>query len=76
MFSTKFLDIPPLVSAGGTLVLPGSKSISNRLLLRAAVCDKAAAQLKSTAWAVGRPSRQPNSSWAMLARRYARSPPR
>ena len=37
MFSTKFLDIPPLVSAGGTLVLPGSKSISNRLLLLAAL---------------------------------------
>ena len=38
MFSTAFLDIPHLVSAGGTVVLPGSKSISNRLLLLAALC--------------------------------------
>jgi 3-phosphoshikimate 1-carboxyvinyltransferase len=29
------LDIPPLVSAGGTVSLPGSKSISNRVLLLA-----------------------------------------
>ena len=38
MFSTAFLDIPHLVSAGGTVVLPGSKSISNRVLLLAALC--------------------------------------
>ena len=37
MFSTAFLDIPPLASAGGTLVLPGSKSISNRVLLLSAL---------------------------------------
>ncbi len=37
MFSTEFLDIPPLRSAGGTMVLPGSKSISNRVLLLAAL---------------------------------------
>ena len=37
MFSTEFLDIPPLTSAGGSIVLPGSKSISNRLLLLAAL---------------------------------------
>lgn len=37
MFSTEFLDIPPLRSASGTLVLPGSKSISNRVLLLAAL---------------------------------------
>jgi 3-phosphoshikimate 1-carboxyvinyltransferase len=37
MFSSAFLDIPPLASAGGTVVLPGSKSISNRLLLLAAL---------------------------------------
>jgi 3-phosphoshikimate 1-carboxyvinyltransferase len=37
MFSTAFLDIPPLESAGGTVVLPGSKSISNRVLLLAAL---------------------------------------
>ena len=37
MFATEFLDIPPLASAGGTVVLPGSKSISNRLLLLAAL---------------------------------------
>jgi 3-phosphoshikimate 1-carboxyvinyltransferase len=39
MFSTEFLDIPPLASAGGTLVLPGSKSISNRVLLLSALCE-------------------------------------
>src|SRR5487761_2062199 len=37
MFSTAFLDIPPLTSAGGTIVLPGSKSISNRMLLLSAL---------------------------------------
>jgi 3-phosphoshikimate 1-carboxyvinyltransferase len=37
MFSTAFLDIPPLAAAGGTIVLPGSKSISNRLLLLSAL---------------------------------------
>ena len=37
MFSTEFLDIPPLASAGGRLVLPGSKSISNRVLLLSAL---------------------------------------
>jgi 3-phosphoshikimate 1-carboxyvinyltransferase len=31
------LDIPPLTSAGGTVQLPGSKSISNRVLLLAAL---------------------------------------
>ena len=39
MFSTEFLDIPPLASAQGTVTLPGSKSISNRVLLLAALCD-------------------------------------
>src|SRR5438270_2214522 len=37
MFTTAFLDIPPLESAAGTVVLPGSKSISNRVLLLAAL---------------------------------------
>ena len=37
MFHTEFLDIPPLASAGGTVTLPGSKSISNRVLLLAAL---------------------------------------
>jgi 3-phosphoshikimate 1-carboxyvinyltransferase len=37
MFSTAFLDIPPLASASGHLLLPGSKSISNRVLLLAAL---------------------------------------
>jgi 3-phosphoshikimate 1-carboxyvinyltransferase len=37
MFTTKFLDIPPLDSAAGTVTLPGSKSISNRVLLLAAL---------------------------------------
>jgi len=35
MFSTPFLDLPPLQSAAGTVALPGSKSISNRVLLLA-----------------------------------------
>jgi 3-phosphoshikimate 1-carboxyvinyltransferase len=35
MFTSRFLDIPPLQSAGGTVRLPGSKSISNRVLLLA-----------------------------------------
>ena len=39
MFSTPFIDIPPLDGAQGTLVLPGSKSISNRLLLLAALAE-------------------------------------
>ena len=37
MFSTEFLDIPPLDGAAGTVALPGSKSISNRVLLLAAL---------------------------------------
>ncbi len=37
MLTTVFLDIPNLASAGGTLVLPGSKSISNRVLLLSAL---------------------------------------
>ena len=39
MFATEFLDVPPLSTAGGTLTLPGSKSISNRVLLLSALCD-------------------------------------
>jgi 3-phosphoshikimate 1-carboxyvinyltransferase len=38
MFATEFLDLPPLLSASGTVVLPGSKSISNRVLLLSALC--------------------------------------
>ena len=37
MFSTPFLDLPPLQSAAGTVTLPGSKSISNRVLLLSAL---------------------------------------
>ena len=37
MFTTEFLDLPPLTSAHGSVVLPGSKSISNRVLLLAAL---------------------------------------
>lgn len=37
MFATAFLDIPPLTSAGGSVSLPGSKSISNRVLLLSAL---------------------------------------
>jgi len=39
MYSTAFLDVPPLQSAHGTVTLPGSKSISNRVLLLAALCQ-------------------------------------
>jgi len=38
MFATDFLDLPPLAGAQGRVVLPGSKSISNRVLLLAALC--------------------------------------
>lgn len=41
MYRTVFLDIPPLMRAAGTVRLPGSKSISNRVLLLAALCDGA-----------------------------------
>ncbi len=37
MYSIDHLDIPPLKSAGGSVRLPGSKSISNRVLLLAAL---------------------------------------
>ncbi len=33
MTKTDFLDLPPVSTARGTLRLPGSKSISNRVLL-------------------------------------------
>src|SRR4051794_33013672 len=39
MFSTAFLDLPPLEEAAGTVTLPGSKSISNRVLLLAALSE-------------------------------------
>jgi 3-phosphoshikimate 1-carboxyvinyltransferase len=39
MFSTEFLDVPALRGAAGTVTLPGSKSISNRVLLLAALCQ-------------------------------------
>ena len=39
MFSTEFLDLPALDSASGTVTLPGSKSISNRVLLLSALCQ-------------------------------------
>jgi 3-phosphoshikimate 1-carboxyvinyltransferase len=37
MYSIPFLDLPPLRGAAGTVRLPGSKSISNRVLLLAAL---------------------------------------
>jgi 3-phosphoshikimate 1-carboxyvinyltransferase len=37
MTSANFTDLPPLLSASGTITLPGSKSISNRVLLLAAL---------------------------------------
>ena len=39
MFTTAFLDLPPLEEAAGTVTLPGSKSISNRVLLLAALSE-------------------------------------
>ena len=39
MFDTEFLDIPALRSVSGAVRLPGSKSISNRVLLLAALCE-------------------------------------
>jgi 3-phosphoshikimate 1-carboxyvinyltransferase len=39
MYSLPFLDLPPLVRAGGTVTLPGSKSISNRVLLLAGLAE-------------------------------------
>jgi 3-phosphoshikimate 1-carboxyvinyltransferase len=39
MTSENFLDLPPLMSARGTVRLPGSKSISNRVLLLAALAQ-------------------------------------
>ncbi|HEV7576134.1 MAG TPA: 3-phosphoshikimate 1-carboxyvinyltransferase, partial [Caldimonas sp.] len=35
MFTTRFLDLPPLRAVAGTVRVPGSKSISNRALLLA-----------------------------------------
>ena len=39
MFATKFLDLPALESAAGAVTLPGSKSVSNRVLLLAALSE-------------------------------------
>ena len=39
MTSENFLDLPPLLSARGTIRLPGSKSISNRILLLSALAQ-------------------------------------
>ncbi|PZP29334.1 MAG: bifunctional 3-phosphoshikimate 1-carboxyvinyltransferase/cytidylate kinase [Roseateles depolymerans] len=39
MFKIPFLDLPPLRSAAGTVRLPGSKSISNRVLLLAGLAE-------------------------------------
>jgi 3-phosphoshikimate 1-carboxyvinyltransferase len=41
MYKIAHLDLPPLQSAGGSVKLPGSKSISNRVLLLAALCEGA-----------------------------------
>ena len=39
MYAIPFLDLPPLHAAAGTLRLPGSKSISNRVLLLAGLSE-------------------------------------
>ena len=39
MYDIPFLDLPPLNSASGTVRLPGSKSISNRVLLLAGLSE-------------------------------------
>ncbi|MFZ2161259.1 MAG: bifunctional 3-phosphoshikimate 1-carboxyvinyltransferase/cytidylate kinase [Sideroxyarcus sp.] len=41
MTQHEFLELPPLMSAHGTVRLPGSKSISNRVLLLAALAEGA-----------------------------------
>ena len=39
MSASEFIDLPELMSARGTIRLPGSKSISNRVLLLAALAE-------------------------------------
>jgi 3-phosphoshikimate 1-carboxyvinyltransferase len=39
MYAIPSLDLPPLTGAEGTVTLPGSKSISNRVLLLSALCQ-------------------------------------
>ncbi len=39
MYDIPFLDVPPLRAAGGVVRLPGSKSISNRVLLLAGLSE-------------------------------------
>jgi 3-phosphoshikimate 1-carboxyvinyltransferase len=39
MYSIDYLDLPAMSRAGGTVRLPGSKSISNRVLLLAALSE-------------------------------------
>jgi len=39
MYDIPFLDLPPLTTASGTVRLPGSKSISNRVLLLAGLAE-------------------------------------
>jgi 3-phosphoshikimate 1-carboxyvinyltransferase len=39
MYALPFLDLPPLSRAGGSVRLPGSKSISNRVLLLAGLAE-------------------------------------
>ncbi len=39
MYTTPFLDLPPLERTSGTVRLPGSKSISNRVLLLAGLSE-------------------------------------
>ena len=41
MTPVNFIDLPPLLSARGTITLPGSKSISNRILLLSALAQGA-----------------------------------
>ncbi|MFZ2525244.1 MAG: bifunctional 3-phosphoshikimate 1-carboxyvinyltransferase/cytidylate kinase [Candidatus Ferrigenium altingense] len=41
MTPATFIDLPPLLTAHGTITLPGSKSISNRVLLLAALSSGA-----------------------------------
>jgi len=39
MYAIPFLALPPLTGAQGAVTLPGSKSISNRVLLLSALCE-------------------------------------
>ena len=48
MYDIPHLDLPPLIGASGTVRLPGSKSISNRVLLLAGSAEMGTSTYEST----------------------------